>query len=27
MFDPKGEPLSVSEDQLDQYLELGATLP
>ena len=27
MFDPNGEPLNVSEELIDQYLELGATLP
>ena len=27
MFDPKGEPLSVPDEMMDQYLELGATLP
>ncbi len=27
MFDPEGEPLSVSENEIDKYLEIGAILP
>lgn len=27
MFDPQGEPLNVPEDMIDQYSEMGATLP
>lgn len=27
MFDPKGEPLSVSNDEIDRYKQLGAYLP
>ncbi len=27
MFDPQGEPLNVPEDMIDDYTEMGATLP